>query len=217
MFGITTPCVSRARERLAAKGLEVLVFHANGGGRAMERLIDDGLVDGVLDLTTTEWADQLLGGVRSAGAERLDAAARKGLPQVVSVGALDAVNFGARATVPERFAHRRFYQHNAQTTLMRTTPEEAAELGRIIVGKLNAATGPVVLLLPLRGISSLDAKGEPFEDPVADAALFGALHGHADPARVSVQDVDAHINDPAFADLAADTLLRLMEAHRRHR
>jgi uncharacterized protein (UPF0261 family) len=215
MFGMTTPCVSHARDRLTAADIEVLVFHANGGGRAMEHLIDDGLVDGVLDLTTTEWADELVGGTRSAGPRRLEAAARRGLPQVVSVGALDAVNFGARETVPERFAQRRFYQHNAQTTLMRTSPEEAAGLGRIIAGKLNAATGPVVLLLPLRGISNLDAEGEPFEDVEADKALFASLHRHADPTVVTVRDVDLHINDPAFAEFAVDTLLRLMAEHPR--
>lgn len=210
MFGITTPCVSHARDRLTAAGAEVLVFHANGGGRTMEHLIGEGFFDGVLDLTTTEWADELVGGTRSAGPARLEAAARRGVPQVVSLGALDAVNFGARETVPNRFANRRFYQHNAQTTLMRTNTEEAAELGRIIVGKLNRARGPAVLLLPRRGLSVLDSADGVFEDKHANEALFDAVHRLADPAVVRVQDVDAHINDPGFAELAADTLMDLI-------
>jgi uncharacterized protein (UPF0261 family) len=217
MFGMTTPCLTRASKHLEARGYEVLVFHANGGGRVMESLIEDGLIDGVLDITTTELADELLGGTRSAGPKRLEAAARKGVPQVVSLGALDAVNFGTPDTVPQRFAGRRFYRHNAQTTLMRTSPQEAAELGRIIAGKLNAAAGPVLLLLPLRGFSNLDAKGQAFEDREADAALIAALHRHVDSARVRLREVDAHINDPSFADLAAESLLGLMEEHARER
>jgi uncharacterized protein (UPF0261 family) len=210
MFGVTTPCVTRARQRLEAAGTEVLIFHANGGGRAMERLIDDGLVDGVLDLTTTEWADELFGGTRSAGPERLEAAGRRGIPQVVSVGALDMVNFGAPDTVPDRFGGRLFYRHNAQTTLMRTNAEENDRLGRVIADKLNRSNGPTVLLLPLRGVSALDAEGEPFDDPVARGALFAALRSHVDRAKVEVVEVDAHINDASFADLAVDRLRDLM-------
>lgn len=212
MFGVTTPCVTQAQKLLEAAGYEVLVFHANGGGKAMEQLIADGFVDGVLDLTTTEWADQLVGGIRSAGPDRLDAAARTGIPQVISVGALDMVNFGAWETIPARFAGRRFHRHNPMTTLMRTTAEESTELGRIIGKKLNVATGPVVLLLPLLGISALDAAGQPFDDPAAREALYGSLRASIDPAKVVVQDVPAHINDPAFAKLAVDALLRLLQA-----
>jgi uncharacterized protein (UPF0261 family) len=210
MFGVTTPCLTRARQRLESAGTEVLIFHANGGGRAMEQLIDDGLVDGALDLTTTEWADELLGGVRSAGPDRLEAAARRGIPQVVSVGALDMVNFGPPETIPECFSGRLFYRHNAQTTLMRTNPEENDQIGRLIAGKLNLSKGPVVLMLPLRGVSALDAEGEPFDDPIARQALFTALRSNVDFARIDVIDVDAHINDERFADLAADLLWELM-------
>ena len=211
MFGNTTPCVTRAKQILEQAGIEVLVFHANGGGQTMEHLIDEGLVDGVLDLTTTELADELVGGVRSAGPDRLMAAARKGLPQVVSVGALDMVNFGTRDTIPQRFADRLFHSHNAQTTLMRTTPEESTELGQIIARKLNSATGPVVLLLPTKGISSIDALDEPFCDPEARQALFAALRTHVEPQKVTVLEVDSHINDPTFADFAVATLMRLMD------
>jgi uncharacterized protein (UPF0261 family) len=210
MFGVTTPCVSEARRRLEELGAEVLIFHANGGGRTMEQLIDDGLVDAVLDLTTTEWADELFGGIRPAGPHRLEAAARRGIPQVVSVGALDMVNFGAPETIPNRFKNRLFYRHNAQTTLMRTSPDENEQLGKLIAGKLNAAKGPVVLLLPLRGVSALDSSGEAFDDPVAREALFATLKDKIDPARIELVEVDAHINDPHFADLAADRLWVLM-------
>ena len=166
MFGVTTPGVQAAREVLEARGYEVVVFHATGtGGRAMERLIEEGIIDGVLDVTTTEWADELVGGVLSAGPERLDAAAERGVPQVVSVGALDMVNFGPEEDVPERFRDRRLHVHNPQVTLMRTTPEENAELGRIVARKLNAATGPTALALPLKGVSMLDVAGDPFHDP----------------------------------------------------
>jgi uncharacterized protein (UPF0261 family) len=211
MFGVTTPCVSEARQRLEGLGAEVLIFHANGGGRTMEQLIDDGLVDAVLDLTTTEWADELFGGIRPAGRHRLEAAARHGLPQVVSVGALDMVNFGAPETIPDRFKKNRlFYRHNAQTTLMRTSPDENEQLGKLIAGKLNAAKGPVVLMLPLRGVSALDSSGEAFDDPVAREALFATLKVKIDPARIELVEVDAHINDPHFADLAADRLWALI-------
>jgi uncharacterized protein (UPF0261 family) len=212
MFGVTTPCVLRARERLEAAGCEVVVFHATGtGGKTMEQLVIDGLVDAVLDLTTTEWADELVGGILSAGPTRLDAAGAKGVPQVVSVGALDMVNFGAPETIPERFAKRRFYRHNALNTLMRTTPAESAELGRIIAGKLNRVSAPTVLLLPLRGVSALDAEGKDFDDPAARTALYDALRANVDPDKVTVRELDAHINDAAFADLAAETLLSLLE------
>jgi uncharacterized protein (UPF0261 family) len=207
MFGVTTPCVDRVRERLCHAGYEVLVFHATGsGGRAMEALIADGYFAGVADVTTTEWCDELVGGVLTAGPHRLEAAARAGVPQVVSVGALDMVNFWAMDTIPPRFRDRRLYVHNANVTLMRTTPEECAELGRIIAGKLNQATGPTKLLLPLRGVSAIDREGQPFHDPEADAALFAALREHLRPP-VELTELDVHINDPAFADAIADALL----------
>ncbi|MBE3590565.1 MAG: Tm-1-like ATP-binding domain-containing protein [Firmicutes bacterium] len=199
MFGVTTPCVTAAREYLESRGYEVLVFHATGsGGRAMEGLVDDGLVGALLDVTTTEWADELVGGVLNAGPHRLEAAGRKGIPQVVSVGALDMVNFGPPETVPEKFRGRRFYPHNPTVTLMRTTPEECAELGRILAEKLNKATGPTKVFLPLRGVSMIDAEGQPFWDPEADRALFDALRRHLRPDIERVE-LDLHINDPEFA------------------
>jgi uncharacterized protein (UPF0261 family) len=212
MFGVTTPCVMRVRERLDAAGYDVLIFHATGsGGRAMESLIAGGHIAGAADITTTEWADQLVGGVLAAGEARLDAGARAGIPQVVSVGALDMVNFWARETVPAHFAGRTFHAHNANVTLMRTTPEECAELGRIIAEKLNNATAPVTIFLPMRGISALDAEGQPFGSPEADAALFKSLRRHLINHRVAVVPLDLHINDPAFADALADRLLEMLK------
>ena len=200
MFGVTTPCVTHAREALEARGYEVLVFHATGaGGRAMEALMEDGYLAGVLDATTTELCDDLVGGVLSAGPDRLEAAGRLGLPQVVSVGALDMVNFGARSTVPERFEQRNLYVHNPSVTLMRTTPDECAELGRRIARKLSAATGPTALFLPLRGVSMIDAEGQPFHDTDADEALFAALRAGAGD-NVELVEMDCHVNDPEFAD-----------------
>ena len=210
MFGVTTQCVERVRSHLEGAGYEVLVFHATGsGGRAMEGLIDAGFIEGVADVTTTEWADELVGGMLAAGPERLDAAARRGIPQVVSVGALDMVNFGPREMVPDRFSHRRFHVHNPTVTLMRTSAVESAQLGEIIAGKLNRATGPVTLLLPLRGVSALDKEGQPFWDAEADAALFNALRAHAG-KNVSLIELDLHINDPEFADAVAQHLLTKM-------
>jgi uncharacterized protein (UPF0261 family) len=208
MFGVTTPCVTAARQQLERAGYEVLVFHATGsGGRAMEALIDDGYFAGVLDVTTTEWADEVVGGVLSAGPDRLSAAGRRGIPQVVSVGALDMVNFGALDTVPAQFRARNLYRHNPTVTLMRTTPEECAEIGRRIAEQLDRAVGPTVLVLPLGGVSMIDAEGQPFHDPAADRALFDALRRHAGSA-VRIVEVDAHINDAACAQTLVDELLR---------
>jgi uncharacterized protein (UPF0261 family) len=206
MFGVTTPCVTRAREALEARGYDVLVFHATGsGGRAMEALVEAGFLAGVLDATTTELCDDLVGGVLSAGPERLEAAGRAGVPQVVSLGALDMVNFGARETVPPQFADRTLYVHNPSVTLMRTTPEECAELGRRIARKLSAATGPVSLFVPLGGVSMIDVPGQPFHDPEADAALFAALReGLGD--GVELVELDCTINDEAVADAMAARL-----------
>jgi uncharacterized protein (UPF0261 family) len=215
MFGVTTPCVTRLREQLEVAGYEVLVFHATGnGGRAMEALIAGGMVAGVADVTTTEWSDELVGGMLGAGPHRLEAAAQKGVPQVVSCGALDMVNFlGAFDTVPARFKGRHFHIHNANVTLMRTTPEECAEIGRIIAEKLNAATGPTTLFVPLRGVSALDRAGASFYDPEADAALFDALRRHVRTPPVDLIELDLHINDPAFADALAARLLAAL-AHK---
>jgi uncharacterized protein (UPF0261 family) len=206
MFGVTTPCVQTARAYLEKRGYEVIVFHATGtGGRAMESLIEEGIVDGVLDVTTTEWADQHVGGVLGAGEDRLGAAAEAGIPQVVSAGALDMVNFGPRDTVPEEFEGRQFHVHNPQVTLMRTTPEETAEIGRVIAGKLNAATGPTALALPLGGVSMIDVEGEGFHDPEADAALFDALREGID-ADVELIERETDINDDDFAEAIAAKL-----------
>lgn len=212
MFGVTTPCVTAVRERLEREGYDVIVFHATGtGGRAMEGLIADGYFAGVIDVTTTEWADEVVGGVLSAGPDRLAAAGRSGVPQVVSAGALDMVNFGAAETIPERFRDRNLYRHAPNVTLMRTTAGECAAIGRRIAAQLNGAQGPVVLVLPLRGVSAMDAEGRPFRDPEADRALFAALREHAAPG-VRIRDVDAHINDPAFAEVLAEEMLALLRA-----
>jgi uncharacterized protein (UPF0261 family) len=216
MFGVTTPCVTAVREQLEAAGFDVLVFHATGtGGRAMEGLIADGYFAGVVDVTTTEWCDEVVGGVLSAGPDRLSAAARKGIPQVVSAGALDMVNFGGMETVPSRFQGRNLYKHNETVTLMRTTAEECTVIGQRIAEQLNRATGPVVLALPLRGVSAIDAPGKPFHDPEADAALFASLRAHVAPS-VRVVEIDAHINDPEFARLLAASMLELLGKGRGH-
>ena len=206
MFGVTTPCVTAARERLEELGYEVLVFHATGtGGQSMEALMRSGFITAVLDVTTTELADDLVGGVLSAGPDRLEAAGELGIPQVVSLGALDMVNFGPVDTVPVEFRGRLLYQHNPTVTLMRTTPEECAELGRRIGRKLSAATGPVTLFIPLRGVSLIAVDGQVFHDPDADRALFDGLRETLDPG-VDVRELDTDINDPDFAHALANTL-----------
>ena len=207
MFGVTTPCVTKAREVLEAAGYEVLVFHATGtGGQAMEDLVKGGFLAGVLDATTTELADELVGGVLSAGPDRLEAAGETGLPQVVAPGALDMVNFGPPDTVPEQFKDRLFYQHNPTVTLMRTTPEETAELGRIMARKLSEAKGPTTVIIPTRGISAIDQTGQPFDSPEARTAWIENLKAHIGD-NVTVVEMDAHINDDAFATKLAETLL----------
>jgi uncharacterized protein (UPF0261 family) len=212
MFGVTTPCVTRARERLEELGYEVLVFHATGaGGQSMEALAKDGFLAGVLDVTTTELADELVGGVLSAGPDRLEAAGAAGVPQVVSLGALDMVNFGPRESVPAQFADRNLYVHNPTITLMRTTPAECAELGRTIGRKLSAAAGPTVLFVPLGGISMIAVPGQPFYDAEADEALVAGLKETLD-ARVEVHERPEDINDPAFATAIADRLHELIQA-----
>lgn len=213
MFGVTTPCVTAVRQELEAQGYEVLVFHATGsGGRAMEGLIEDGYVTAVADITTTEWCDELVGGVLSAGPTRLDAAASAGIPQVVSVGALDMVNFWGIETVPAVFKDRTLYKHNDQVTLMRTTPEECASLGKIIADKLNQATGPTAMFIPRQGVSMIDAEGQPFYSPEADEALFEALRAGLDRDKVTLVELDMHINDPEFAARMAAELLGMIKA-----
>lgn len=209
-FGNTTPCVEHAKKILEAAGYEVIVFAATGtGGRTMESLIESGLVAGVLDITTTELADELVGGVLSAGPKRLEAAARRGVPAVISTGCLDMVNFGPPETVPAQFADRKFYQHNPQVTLMRTTPEENTQLGRLLAEKLNRSTGPVTVLLPLRGGSMISAPGGPFHDPQADAALYTALKQNLR-SGITVQELETAINDAPFAEACAQSLLQLL-------
>lgn len=214
MFGVTTPCVTRAREILEAMGYEVLVFHSNGiGGHSMEELIRSGFFEGVLDITTTELADEMVGGTRSAGANRLEAAGEMGIPQVVSAGALDMVNFGPPETVPAKFNGRQFYQHSPTTTLMRTTKEENERLGKIIAEKLNRAKGPVTFIMPQKGVSFIDKEGQPFYNTEADTAFLKSLKNTlAD--KVKLVEMDTDINDPPFAAEAVDLLLENLKKNR---
>lgn len=206
MFGVTTPCVTQARDQLEGVGYEVLTFHMTGtGGRSMESLIDAGFIRGLLDTTPTELCDELVGGELSAGPSRLTAAGRAGIPQAVSLGALDMVNFGPRETVPKKFDDRNLYVHNDQITLMRTTPAECATLGQEVAEKLTAATGPTALFIPLRGISMIATEGGPFYDPEADQALFGAVRAHLGD-NVELIELELDINDPAFSAAMADWL-----------
>ena len=207
MFGVTTPCVTKAREILEEAGYEVLVFHATGtGGQAMEDLVKGGFLVGVLDVTTTELADELVGGVLSAGPDRLEAAGQSGLPQVVAPGALDMVNFGPPDTVPDKFSDRLFYQHNPTVTLMRTTAEETAELGRIMARKLSEAQGPTTVIIPAQGVSAIDKTGQPFDSPEARAAWTENLKAGIG-SNVTVIEMDVHINDDEFAAKLVETLL----------
>lgn len=212
MFGNTTICVEAAKAILEEAGYEVLVFHATGtGGRTMESLVAAGLIAGVLDVTTTEWADELVGGVLTAGATRLEAAARGGVPAIVTPACLDMVNFWAPETVPEKFKDRKFYPHNPNITLMRTTPEECRELGRIIAEKLNLSTAPVSVLIPLEGLSMIDAEGGPFWWPEADRALAESLKENLRDDIPSIE-MDCNVNDPEFSRRCAETLLESMKS-----
>lgn len=208
MFGNTTECVNAAKEILEQAGYEVLVFAATGtGGRIMEGLIESGLISGVLDVTTTEWADELVGGVLNAGPNRLEAAGKAHVPAIVTPGCLDMVNFGEPSSVPEKFKDRLFYHHNPQVTLMRTTPEECSQLGRILAEKVNAYTAPVTVLLPLKAISVISAPGKPFHDPAADEALFAAIKTHLR-KDIPIVEMDCEINAPEFANACTDALLK---------
>jgi uncharacterized protein (UPF0261 family) len=214
MFGNTTACVTEAKRLLEEAGYEVLVFAATGqGGKTMESLIESGLVAGVLDITTTEWADEWVGGVLNAGPHRLEAAGKFSVPAIIAPGCLDMVNFGAPESVPAKFRDRLFYHHNPQVTLMRTTPEENAELGRILAEKINAYTAPVTVLLPLGGISVVSAPGGPFHDAAADAALFGALKSGLR-AGIPVREYAGNVNEPGFAAACAGALLENIAASR---
>ncbi len=209
MFGNTTSCVTEAKRVLEEKGYEVLIFAATGaGGKAMEAIIESGMVAGVLDLTTTEWADELMGGVLSAGPTRMDAAAKEKVPVVVAPGCLDMVNFGEKSSIPARYDGRTFYVHNPQVTLMRTTPQECAELGRILAEKTNAYNSPCAIMIPKKAISVISAEGQPFHDSAADAALFDSIRENA---TCEVVEMDVEINDPVFARACAEKLLALME------
>jgi uncharacterized protein (UPF0261 family) len=202
MFGVTTPCVDRVRSVLEADGFDCLVFHATGtGGRTMEKLVEAGLIHGVLDITTTEVADEVVGGIFPAGPKRFDAIVAARIPYVMSLGALDMVNFGAMGTVPDVFKGRRLHVHNPQVTLMRTSVDENVQFARWIADKLNRATSCVALLIPEKGVSALDAPGQPFHDPAADSALFTELE-RTITATVhrTIRRILYHINDPEFSD-----------------
>ncbi|MEV0412864.1 Tm-1-like ATP-binding domain-containing protein [Streptomyces sp. NPDC050448] len=215
MAGVTTAGVDAARERLTELGYEVLVFHVSGtGGRTLETLAGQGIFAGVLDLTLSELADDLCGGILTAGPDRLSAAGRAGIPQVVSLGALDMVKFGPLETLPERARYRRVHVHNPSITVIRTTPAECTELGRRIAAKLRAATGPTAVCIPLRGLSTLGAPGGTYHDPGADRALFSALREGLRGSSARLYDYDTHINDPGFGRATADRLHAMIGAAR---
>ncbi|HPO15893.1 MAG TPA: Tm-1-like ATP-binding domain-containing protein [Candidatus Hydrogenedentes bacterium] len=210
MFGNTTPAVEHAKGILEKHGYEVLVFHCTGtGGRTMESLIESGRISGVLDITTTEWADELVGGALTAGPTRLEAAAKHGIPAIITPACLDMVNFWAPETIPEKFKNRVFYPHNPNVTLMRTTTDENARLGELLAEKINQSTAPVTVLLPLKGLSMIDAPCGPFWNPEADQALFATLKKHLRPD-IQVIEMDNNVNDPSFAEACAHHLLKNM-------
>ena len=213
MFGNTTECVNACMEKLSGEGYEVLVFHATGtGGKTMESLVDEGLVDAVLDITTTEWADTVCGGVFDAGPERLDAPGRSGIPHLIVPGCVDMANFGGMDTVPEKYktAGRNFYEWNPSVTLMRTNNEENEKMGKIFAEKANAAKGPVAFLIPLKGVSILDGDGEQFCDREADQKMFEAIKANLR-SDIPVVEIDCNINDPEFSTKAVEMLLDLIK------
>ena len=212
MFGVTTPCIDQAKAYLEERGYEVLVFHATGtGGKTMEALIDAGFFSGVLDLTTTEWCDEVVGGVLAAGPTRCEAAIRNKVPQVVSVGACDMVNFGPWDTVPKEFTQRNLYKHNPTVTLMRTSVPENTEIGKRMAEKWNQAAVDMEVLLPLKGVSMIDADDQPFDGPEERAALFAAVKNGISNPHVKITEMDNHINDKVFAETAAQKLIDLMK------
>ena len=216
MFGVTTPCVNQARESLEKQGYEVLIFHATGtGGKAMESLIKDGYIEGVFDITTTEWCDELMGGNMTAGDKRLEAAALNNVPQVISVGALDMVNFGPIASVPEKYNGRDFYKHNPTVTLMRTNVDENRQLGLVLAEKINMCTAKAILLIPLKGVSMIDAPGQPFYGPEEDAMLFKTLKENVTNPLVEIIEVNANINDIEFSSIAVERLVELLKEKNR--
>ncbi len=213
MFGNTTECVNACVEALSKRGYEVLVFHATGtGGKAMENLVDEGLVDAVLDITTTEWADTICGGVFDAGPERLDAPGKKGIPHLIVPGCVDMANFGAKETIPHKYKEtgRIFYEWNPSVTLMRTNLEENQKMGEIFAKKANAARGPVAFLLPLRGVSILDGEGQPFCDREADLAMFSSIRANLNNS-IPIEEIDCNINDPKFSKKAVEMMLDLVK------
>lgn len=212
MFGVTTPCVDIAKDYLKSKGYEVLVFHCTGtGGRTMETLINTGLITGVLDITTTEWCDELVGGILAAGPKRCEAAALNGIPTVMSVGATDMVNYGPYDTVPAKYANRNFYKHNLTTTLMRTNVEECKLVGEKIAEKLNMAKSRTTLFLPLKGVSMIDCEGQPFYGPEEDKMLFDTLRSNIKNNKIDIVEMDNIINDEKFAITCAKKLIELIE------
>ena len=218
MLGLTTTGVAAARAHLGAAGYEVVTFHATGeGGRAMEQLVEPMGVRAMLDLTTVEIADEVVGGVKSAGSDRLRTAGRLGIPQVVSTGGTDMVRFGPRDSVPERFGHRVLHSHNDLVTLMRTAPEECRRIGRLIGDRLSEAVGPTVLMIPMRGSSGLSVEGGPFHDPVADAALVEGLRESLNGSAVDTVHLDTDINDPGFSEAVAERLLTMTGRNARGR
>lgn len=217
MFGVTTPCVTSVREQLESEGYDCLVFHATGtGGRAMEQLVASGMIDGVLDITTTEVADEIIGGVFPAGPHRFEILLQREIPLVLSLGAVDMVNFGAKETVPEPFRNRRLHVHNAQVTLMRTSPDENRRIAQWIADKLNRSTAAVTVVIPEGGVSMLDAPGQPFHDPDADQALFDELqHRLVVSEDRKLVRYPYHINDPAFANALISEFqsIQMRQAH----
>ena len=212
MFGNTTKCVDIARKVIEDAGYEVLVFHATGvGGKTMESLIQDGYIVASMDITTTELADEVCGGVFSAGPERCMAASRAGIPAVLVPGCVDMANFGGIETVPEKYHNRKLYEWNPNVTLLRTNVEENIRMGKMIAAAANAATASVAILLPLRGVSMLDSPGDKFWDPEADLACYRTIKDNVKPG-IPVIEVDNNINDPEFAEKIAHTLLGLMKA-----
>jgi len=211
MFGVTTECVTEARKHIESHGYEVITFHMTGsGGRSMEKLISEGFMHGVLDVTTTEICDEIVGGVLSAGPNRLTAGSAQGIPQVISLGALDMVNFAARDTVPTKFSHRHLYAHNENVTLMRTNAEECEKIALDICSKLSHSKAPVSLFIPLKGVSSIAVAGAPFHDPIADEALFSTIRRHI-PRNVELVELDHAINDAEFSRALATKLITYID------